>query len=84
VVPLHQPGRFCIRERPAFDGLKPLSVQGLWLAVMTIPAAARRWTTSNEDIWVGTASAAMATGIPWARTTSAAATAKCSLAKRRS
>ena len=35
--------------------LKPLSVQGLWLAVMTMPAAAPRWTTSNEDICVGTA-----------------------------
>ena len=35
--------------------LKPLSVHGLWLAVMTIPAAAPRWTTSYELIWVGTA-----------------------------
>ena len=35
--------------------LKPLSVQGLWLAVMTMPAAAPRSTTSYELIWVGTA-----------------------------
>ena len=43
-----------IRERisgpaAAPDGdltLKPLSVHGLWLAVMTMPAAAPRWTTS--------------------------------------
>jgi hypothetical protein len=35
--------------------LNPLSVQGLWLAVITMPAAAPRWTTSKLDIWVGTA-----------------------------
>ena len=35
--------------------LKPLSVQGLWLAVMTMPAEAPRSTTSYELIWVGTA-----------------------------
>ena len=35
--------------------LKPLSVHGLWEAVITIPAAAPRWTTSYELIWVGTA-----------------------------
>ncbi len=35
--------------------LKPLSVHGLWLAVMTMPAAAPRSTTSYDDIWVGTA-----------------------------
>ena len=35
--------------------LNPLSTHGLWLAVMTMPAAAPRWITSNELIWVGTA-----------------------------
>jgi len=64
--------------------LKPLSTHGLWLAVMTMPAADPRWTTSYELIWVGTARDANATGMPWARITSAAAVAKCSEAKRRS
>ena len=49
-----------------------------------IPAAAPRWTTSNEVIWVGTAWPARKTGMPAARTTSAAAAAKCSEANRRS
>ena len=35
--------------------LNPLSTHGLWLAVMTMPAAAPRSTTSYELIWVGTA-----------------------------
>ena len=35
--------------------LKPLSTHGLWLAVITMPAAEPRWTTSYELIWVGTA-----------------------------
>ncbi len=64
--------------------LNPLSVQGLWLAVMTIPAAAPRSTTSNELIWVGTACSANTIGMPWAARTSAAAAAKCSEANRRS
>ena len=64
--------------------LNPLSVQGLWLAVITTPAAAPRSTTSYELIWVGTAWAANATGMSWARITSAAACAKCSDANRRS
>jgi hypothetical protein len=64
--------------------LKPLSTHGLWLAVMTMPAAEPRWTTSYELIWVGTAREAKATGMSWARMTSAAAAAKCSEAKRRS
>ena len=64
--------------------LKPLSTHGLWLAVMTMPAAEPRWTTSYELIWVGTACCASATGMPRARITSAAAAAKCSDAKRRS
>ena len=38
--------------------MNPLSVHGLWLAVMTIPAAALRSTTSYELIWVGTAAGA--------------------------
>ena len=64
--------------------LNPLSVHGLWLAVMTMPAAAPRSTTSSSYIWVGTAWLAKATGMSWARRTSAAAAAKCSQAKRRS
>ena len=64
--------------------LKPLSVHGLWLAVMTMPAAAPRSTTSYELIWVGTACSAKATGMSWASRTSAAAAAKCSEANRRS
>ena len=46
--------------------LKPLSTHGLWLAVMTMPAAAPRSTTSYELIWVGTAWTAKATGMSWA------------------
>ena len=33
--------------------LKPLSVHGLWEAVIMMPAAAPRSTTSKEVIWVG-------------------------------
>ena len=44
--------------------LKPLSVHGLWLAVMTMPAAEPRCTTSKEDICVGTARDAKTTGMP--------------------
>ena len=64
--------------------MKPLSVHGLWLAVMTMAAADPRLTTSSDDIWVGTAWTANATGMPWARSTSAACWAKCSDANRRS
>ena len=64
--------------------LKPLSTHGLWLAVMTIPAADPRSTTSYEHIWVGTAWTAKATGMSWASRTSAAAIAKYSDEKRRS
>jgi len=64
--------------------LNPLSTQGLWLAVMTIPAAAPRSTTSYELICVGTAWVAIATGMSRATRTSAAAAAKCSEANRRS
>ena len=64
--------------------LKPLSVQGLWEAVMITAPAAPRSTTSYEVICVGMAVAAKRTGMSWASRTSAAAAAKCSLAKRRS
>ena len=64
--------------------LNPLSTHGLWLAVMTIPAAAPRSTTSYEHIWVGTAWTAKATPMSWASRTSAAAIAKYSDEKRRS
>ena len=64
--------------------LKPLSTHGLWLAVMTMPAAAPRSTTSYELICVGTAWTARKTGMSWASRTSAAASAKCSEANRRS
>ena len=64
--------------------LKPLSTQGLWLAVMTMPAAA----PALDDL-VGAhlgrhGVAAKATGMSWASRTSAAAAAKCSEANRRS
>ena len=64
--------------------LNPLSTHGLWLAVMTMPAAAPRSTTSYELIWVGTAWTAKATGMSCARRISAAAIAKYSDEKRRS
>ena len=64
--------------------LKPLSTHGLWLAVMTMPAAAPRSTTSYELIWVGTAWTANATGMSCASRISAAAIAKNSDEKRRS
>ena len=64
--------------------LNPLSVHGLCDAVITTPAAAPRWTTSYELIWVGTAVRLIATGMSRARSTSAAARAKCSEANRRS
>ena len=70
---------------PAGDlTLKPLSVHGLWLAVMTTPADAPRSRTSYELICVGTARSAKMTLMSRASSTSAAATAKCSDAKRRS
>ena len=64
--------------------LNPLSVHGLCEAVITMPAAEPRWTTSYELIWVGTAVRLIATGMSWASRTSAAARAKCSEANRRS
>ena len=64
--------------------LKPLSVHGLCDAVITIPAAAPRSTTSYELIWVGTPWVARKTGMSWASRTSDAAAAKCSEANRRS
>ena len=64
--------------------LNPLSVHGLCEAVMTIPAAAPRCTTSYELICVGTAVTLIATGMSRASSTSAAARAKCSEANLRS
>src|SRR6266581_3471330 len=64
--------------------LKPLSVQGLWLAVITIPAFAFRRMVAHENDCVGAAAVARCTFTSWAATTSAAAAAKCSEAKRRS
>src|SRR5256886_8722574 len=64
--------------------LKPLSVHGLWLAVITIPAFAFRRIVAHEKDWVGAAAVARYTFTSWAATTSAAAAAKCSEAKRRS
>src|SRR2546430_11010404 len=64
--------------------LKPLSVQGLWLAVITIPAFAFWRIVAYEKDCVGEAAVARKTWMPWAATTSAAAAAKCSDRKRRS
>src|SRR6266508_1913429 len=64
--------------------LKPLSVHGLWLAVMTIPAFALRRIVAHENDCVGAALDARCTFTPFAATTSAAAAAKCSETKRRS
>src|SRR5256714_2665493 len=64
--------------------LNPLSVHGLWLAVITIPAFAFRRIVAHENDCVGAAAVARWTFTSWAATTSAAATAKCSEAKRRS
>ena len=64
--------------------LKPLSVHGLWLAVMTIPAFAFRRIVAHENDCVGAALEARWTFTRFAATTSAAAAAKCSDTKRRS
>src|SRR2546430_40141 len=64
--------------------LKPLSVHGLWLAVITIPAFAFRRIVAHENDCVGAAAVAGWTSASCAATTSAAAAAKCSEAKRRS
>ena len=64
--------------------LKPLSVQGLWDAVIITPHAKPCSTTSYEVICVGMATDAMATGMSYASSTSAAAFAKNSLENRRS
>src|SRR5438874_4157426 len=64
--------------------LKPLSVQGLWLAVITIPAFAFLRIGAHENDCVGAAAVARYTFTSWAATTSAAAAAKCSEANRRS
>ena len=64
--------------------LKPLSGHGLWLAVITIPALAFFRIVAYENDCVGAAAVERNTWMPWAATTSAAAAAKCSEAKRRS
>src|SRR5256714_2947053 len=64
--------------------LNPLSVHGLWLAVITIPAFAFRRIVAHENDCVGAAAVARWTFTSCAATTSAAAAAKCSEAKRRS
>ena len=64
--------------------MKPLSYQGLWLAVMTIPAFALRRMVAHEKDCVGAAAVARCTRTPRAAQTSAAAAAKCSEANLRS
>src|SRR5258708_8145791 len=64
--------------------LKPLSIHGLWLAVMTIPAFAFLRIVAQENDCVGDAVVARCTGMPCAVMTSAAASAKNSDEKRRS
>ena len=64
--------------------LNPLSIHGLWLAVMTMPAFAFLRIVAHENDWVGDAVVARWTGMPCAVTTSVAASAKNSDEKRRS
>ena len=64
--------------------LKPLSVHGLWLAVITIPAPAPSSRVKKLPTWVGTASGGTNERISWAASTSMQARAKCSEANRRS
>ncbi len=64
--------------------LKPLSVHGLWLAVITIPAPACISRVKKLPTWVGTASGGMKLRMSCAARTSTHARAKCSEAKRRS
>src|SRR2546423_11676135 len=64
--------------------LKPLSIHGLWLAVMTMPAFAFLRIVAHENDCVGDAVVARCTGMPCAVTTSAAASAKNSDENRRS
>ena len=62
--------------------LKPFQRPGLWLAVITTPAAALRSSTACDSAGVGAALEASATAIPLAARTSAAAFAKASERKR--
>ncbi len=64
--------------------LNPLSVHGLWLAVITIPAPAPSSRVKNETTWVGTDPGGVRLRMPCAARTSTQARAKCSDAKRRS
>ena len=64
--------------------LKPLSVHGLWLAVMTMPAPAPSSRVKNDPTWVGTASGGVKERMSCAASTSTQARAKCSEANRRS
>ena len=64
--------------------LKPLSVHGLWLAVMTIPAPAPSSRVKKLPTWVGTASGGVKLRMSWAASTSTQALAKYSDANRRS
>ena len=64
--------------------LKPLSVHGLWLAVMTMPAPAPSSRVKKEPTWVGTASGGVKERMSCAASTSTQARAKCSEANRRS
>src|SRR5258708_36086401 len=62
--------------------LNPLSIHGLWLAVMTMPAFAFLRIVAHEDDCVGGAVVAGWTGMPCAATPPAAGSAKNSDEKR--
>ena len=62
--------------------LKPFQRAGLWLAVITTPAAAPRSSTACDSAGVGAAVEARATVMPLAANTSAVAFAKASERKR--
>ena len=64
--------------------LKPLSVHGLWLAVITIPAPAFISRVKKLPTCVGTAPGGVKDRMSCAARTSTHARAKCSEAKRRS
>src|SRR6266576_3749122 len=51
--------------------LNPLSIHGLWLAVMTMPAFAFLRIVAHENDWVGDAVVARWTGTPCAHTRTA-------------
>src|SRR5258708_29856637 len=64
--------------------LNPLSIHGLWLAVITMPAFAFLRIVAHENDCVGEAVVARWTGMACAATTSAPASAQYSDEKRRS